>query len=205
MSKQRLHAASQSCTGTVDAAMEEKREGINQWGPKTSSARMGSLQMAPVWAALQVTDAYRDAHLPLSPSFFQALSLLTTMPGGYFFPALPWLDLSPTPAHILPQTIVSFQADERRHSPTTLLPKSMLSGGANSSSSALEHAGCIASEPARSLAPKGPLVLGVRGPREREEGGDRERAGRQHIQQSHNSSMAKAGKLISDGPIKQHS
>lgn len=144
MSKQRLRAASQSCTGTVDAAMEEKREGINQWGLRTSSARMGSLQMAPVWAAQQVTDAYRDAHLPLSPSFFQALSLLTTMPGGYFFPALPWLDLSPTPAHILPQTIVSFQADERRHSPTTLLPKSMLSGGANSSSSASEHAGCIA-------------------------------------------------------------
>lgn len=54
----------------------------------------------------------------------------------------------------------------------------------------------------RCLAPREVVVLGVGGPREQEEGGDGERAGRWHIQQGHNSPIAAVGKLISDGPIK---
>jgi len=67
------------------------------------------------------------------------------MPGGCFFQALPSLDLGTTPADILSQTVVSFQADGRRHGPTTLLPNSVLSVWWDySGSCAPWSAGCIA-------------------------------------------------------------
>lgn len=70
VSKQWLRAASQSCTGTMDTAVE-KKEGINQW-VQTSSARRDSFQVAHVWDVQRVADAYRVARLSLSPGFFWA-------------------------------------------------------------------------------------------------------------------------------------
>lgn len=73
MSKQRPHAASRSCTGTMNTAIEEREEGRDQTvGPRTSLARRGCLQVTPTWDAQQVTGAYRDAQVSLSHSFFQA-------------------------------------------------------------------------------------------------------------------------------------
>lgn len=64
VSKQWLRAASQSCTSTMDTAME-KKEGISQWGPDLLSKK----ELFPGGTRVGCSAGHRVARLSLSRSF----------------------------------------------------------------------------------------------------------------------------------------